>query len=369
MPKPRHSIDAYCIQRLKEEIQLLLGIQVNNRPSCRLLNNELQKNYGISISESTLARFFLYADGNNHFYLDTLDKLSSITKKGNNWQQYCMFVSSQRDQAQTFGVHHEIDFRDTLLHINFEYSGWKVLRTYFERFEDYLHRPKYEYLSFDLGGALYRIAESNPSFEKSLYKYFISFEAVRKSYFELLADPEFKLPYYYDGLLLYAKTIDYSSPNASNDLCFYLCMLCLNEEKNNRLNSFNEHYERLIGNFTLQNIGHSNVHSFNIGRFLAVILIHNYRFKSSTFENCFSDLILFVQKNIITWSAYDKRLIIYFFVYGLFRTNSPNHYYRTVEKIFGFHFPEAREFKDSVKHFLFHKEPNTILWYRRWEVL
>ena len=143
MPKPRHSIDVYCMRRLKEEIQLLMGIQVNNRPSCNLLSNELIKEYGVSISESTLARFFLYADGNNHFYLDTLDKLSCVAKKGSNWQEYCEFVSSQRDQAQTFGVHHEIDFRDTLLHINFEYSGWKVLRTYFERFEDYLHRPKY----------------------------------------------------------------------------------------------------------------------------------------------------------------------------------------------------------------------------------
>ena len=369
MPKPRHTIDAYCIQRLKEEIQLLLGIQVNNRPSCSLLTNELQNNYGISISESTLARFFLYADKNNHFYLDTLDKLSNVARKGCNWQQYCSSVRAQRDQALTMGVHHEIDFRSTLLYINFEYSGWKVLRTYFERLEEYLNRPNYEYLGFDLGGALYRIAESNSSFENSLYKHFVSYNAVRKSYFELLADPEFKLPHYTEGLFSYGKTIDYSNVNAANDLCFYLSMLCLNEAKHGNFNTFSAYYKQLSANFNLQNIISSNVHSFNIGRFLAVQLIYNAQFKPDSFGNCFSDVILFIRNNIDSWSAYDIRLIKYFFVYGLYRTNSPDLYYRTAEKTFGFHFPEARDFKESVRLFLFNKEPNTLSWYRRWEVL
>ena len=368
MPKPRHTIDAYCIQRLKEELQLLLGIQVNNRPSCSLLNYELQKNYGISISESTLARFFLYADKNNHFYLDTLDKLSNVAREGSNWQQYCAFVCSQRDQALTMGVHHEIDFRSTLLFINFEHSGWKVLRTYFERLEEYLNRPNYEYLGFDLGGALYRIAESNSSFENSLYKHFTSYNAVRKSYFELLADPEFKLPHYKEGLHLYGKTIDYSHANAANDLCFYLSMLCLNEAKHGNFKTFNVHYKQLSANFNLQNITSSSVHSFNIGRFLAVQLIYANQFKPDSFGNCFSDLILFIKKNIDSWSAYDIRLIKYFFVYGLYRTNSPDLYYRTAEKTFEFHFPEARDIKESVRHFLFNKEPNTLSWYRRWQV-
>lgn len=369
MPKPKHPIDAYCIQRLKEEIQLLVGMQVINRPQCSILSEELLKLYGVSISSSTLARFFLYSDSNNHFYLDTLDKLSSIARYGANWRNYCDLVLAQRDQALSIGIHHQIDFRCTLLYINFEYSGWKILRTYFERLEEYLNRPNHEYLGFDLGGALYRIAESNSSFEKSLYKNFVALDAVRKSYFELLADPQFKLPHYKEGLYLYGKTIDYSRPNASNDLCFYLSMLCLNEERMGELNSFKEHYARLVDNFNLQNIVKLNVHPFNIGRFIAVVLIYNYRFLEHFYSSFFSDLILFLKGNINEWNVYEKRLILFFIVHGLKSTNAPIQYFKIVEKTLGYQFLEGADLNESVSSLLYNKEPNTISWYRRWGVL
>jgi hypothetical protein len=369
MPKPRHSIDTYCIQRLKEEVQLAIGIQVNNRPACDLLSKELRTNYGLSISSSTISRLFLNAGENHHFYLDTLDKFCNLVQKGSNWINYCETVLTQRDQSLSIGIHHEIDYRSSLLYINFEFSGWKVLRTYFERLQYYIELPNYQYLTFDLGGALHRIALSNSSFEKNLYKNFAGFEAVRKSYFELLADPEFKLPNYKEGLFLYGKTINYSHPNAANDLCFYLSMLCLNEDRVGDLDSFLDYYAKLVDNFNLQNIVNSEVHPFNIGRYLAVLLIHNYRFQLGTYDACFSDLILFIKNNLSRWNAYNKRLIQYFFVYGLVRSNAPPQFFKIVEKTLGFKFPEGKDLFESVNRFLYNKEPNTISWYRRWGAL
>lgn len=369
MPKPRHSIDEFCLQRLKEEVQLKLGIQVNNRPACELLSTNLRSVYGISISASTISRLFLNTKKDNHFYLDTLDKLCNLVQNGSNWNKYCEAVLTQREHALSIGIHHEIDFRTSLLYINFEFSGWKVLRTYFERLQPFLDKPSFQYLSFDLGGALHRIACSNVSFEKSLYKNFVGFEAVRKSFFELLADPEFKLPNYKEGLVCYGKAIDYNHPTSANDLCFYLSMLCLNDDKINELNSFLEHYSMLIYNFNLQNLVNLNVHPFNIGRFLAVLLIYSNRFKTRSYENCFSDLILFSKRNINNWTAYEKRLIQYFFVYGLFRSNAPDKSYKVVEKLFVFNFFDGRDLKGSVSRFLYDKEPNTIAWYRRWGTL
>lgn len=369
MPKPKHLIDAYCIQRLKEEVQLAVGIQVNNRPACISLSEELRAIYGLSISSSTISRMFLNTGDHHHFYLDTLDKFCNLVQKGSNWINYCETVLTQRDQALSIGIHHEIDYRSSLLYINFEFSGWKVLRAYFERLQPYLELPNYQYLTFDLGGALHRIALSNASFEKNLYKNFVGFEAVRRSYFELLADPEFKLPNYKEGLFLYGKTINYSHPNAANDLCFYLSMLCLNEDKVGELDLFQEYYSKLIDNFNLQNLINSEVHPFNIGRYLAVLLIHNYRFQTGTYDACFSDLILFIKTNLNRWNAYEKRLIQYFFVYGLSRSNAPHQFFKVLEKIFGFQFLESEDLHESVNRFLYNKEPNTISWYRRWGTL
>jgi hypothetical protein len=369
MPKPKHSIDAYCIQRLKAEIQLFVGIQVINRPSCMSLSEELKAHYGLSISSSTIARLFLNDTENHHFYLDTLDKFTDLVQKGSTWGQYCESVLTQKDQALSIGIHHDIDFRNTLLYINFEFSGWKVIRNYFERLQPYLNHSNYQYITFDLGGALHRIVQSNVSFERSLYKNFVGFEAVRRSYFELLADPDFKLPNYKEGLIRYGKTIDYSHPNAANDLCFYLSMLCLNEDKIGKLDSFSEHYAKLIDNFNLQNVVNLYVHPFNIGRFLAVLLIHNYRFQTVSYDACFSDLILFIKTNLNRWNAYEKRLIQYFFVYGLSRSNAPHQFFKVLEKIFGFQFLESEDLHESVNRFLYNKEPNTISWYRRWGTL
>lgn len=369
MPKPKHAIDAYCIQRLKEEVQLVVGIQVINRPACVSLSEELRSIYGLTISSSTISRFFLNKQDNHHFYLDTLDKFCNLVHKGSNWSSYCETVLAQRDQSLSIGIHHELDYKTSLLYINFEFSSWKSLRVYFERLQPYIERPNYQYLTFDLGGSLHRIAHTSASFEKSLYKNFVGFESVRRSYFELLADPEFKLPNYREGLFLYGKTIDYSCPNASNDLCFYLSMLCLNEDKVGVFDSFQEYYAELIDNFNLNNIVNLNVHPFNIGRFLAVLLIHNYRFQTRSYDVSFSDLILFIKTNLSRWSAYERRLIQYFFVYGLARSNAPAQFFKIVEKTLGFHFLEGQDLDESVKRFLYNKEPNTISWYRRWGTL
>jgi hypothetical protein len=153
MPKPKHVIDPYCIQRLKKEIQLFVGIQVNNIPSCIALSEELKVHYGLSISASTISRLFLNDTENHHFYLDTLDKFCDLVQKGINWNQYCESVLTQKDQALSIGIHHEIDFRNSLLYINFEFSGWRVLRNYFERLQPYFNDSNYQHLSFDLGGA------------------------------------------------------------------------------------------------------------------------------------------------------------------------------------------------------------------------
>jgi hypothetical protein len=369
MPKPKHVIDPYCIQRLKKEIQLFVGIQVNNRPSCIALSEELKVHYGLSISASTISRLFLNDTENHHFYLDTLDKFCDLVQKGINWNQYCESVLTQKDQALSIGIHHEIDFRNSLLYINFEFSGWRVLRNYFERLQPYFNDSNYQHLSFDLGGALHRIAQSNKSFEKSIYKNFVGFESVRKSYFELLADPEFKLPFYKDGLNLYGQTINYSHPNASNDLCFYLSMLCLNSDKNNELDSFIEHYARLVDNFNLLTVVDSNIHPYNIGRFLAVLLIHKYRFQKELFDTCFADVILFLKSNLSIWTSYEKRLIMYFLVFGLSRSNAPYKFFKVVETTLGFHFLDGKDLNDSITRFLYSKEPNTISWYRRWGTL
>ncbi len=365
MPKPKHPIDAYCMQRLKDEVQIFVGIRVSNRPSCNRLREELFSNYGFNISLSTLARFFLETNADNHFYLDTLDKFCNLVRVGCDWNSYCQQVIEQRDKSLSLGLNNESDIRCSLLYINFENSGWKSLHSFFDRIESFVDNANFHYLSFNLGVSLHKILAYNPLYERSLYKHFISYPSIRRSYFELLADPEFKLPDYKNGLSSYGKTIDYSSPNASNDLCFYLAMICLKEEKNGSISTFRETAAQLIHNFSLRNIIELNIHPFNIGRFLAVKLIYTHLFKLEDFDQHFNDILHFVKSNINSWNAYQKRLVLFYLIYGLNRTSSSYSRIRLVESVFDLTIVDPNNFNQSVLRFLYEKEPNTLLWLRR----
>ncbi len=365
MPKSKHSIDAYCMQSLKEEVQIFVGIRVSNRPSCNRMREELFSNYGFNISLSTLARFFLNTNVDNHFYLDTLDKFCSLVRVGCDWNAYCQKVLDQRDKSLSLGLNNDIDIRCGLLYINFENSGWKSLHTFFNRIESFVDNANFHYLSFNLGVSLHKVLKSHPLYERSLYKHFIGYPSVRRSYFELLADPEFKLPEYKNGISSYGKTIDYSSPNASNDLCFYLVMICLKEERNGSIITFRENAAQLIHNFSLSNILELSIHPFNIGRFVAVKLIYTHLFNVEDFNQQFSDVLHFVKSNVNSWNAYQKRLILFHLIYGLNRTSSSYSKFKSVESVFDSNIVDQNNFNQSALRFLYEKEPNTMVWLRR----
>ena len=365
MPKPRHLIDQKILQRLKSEINHRVGIEVRNRPDCLRMSAEIKKRFGVNISESTFKRLYFNQATENHFYLDTLDKLCSVIDKNLKWNNYQNAISNARSNLRDLDLEFEVKTSNSLLYINFENRHWKTLRVYFDRLQTEVNESNYNLIHISLGTQLHRIARTENKFELSLYKYFADHILIRNSFFERLADPNFTLPNYDKGLELYRKATNHSSHSAANDVCFKLCMTYLNRQNRVSFKELDAMYSEIVANFGLTFITPGKIHSYNIGRVLCVMLNHTKFVGLLSFENIFTEILHFVERWLKHWDSFDQRVILFYCFQGLVGVEAEKKYFFQIEKTFSTNYLNRDNFRESLNLFFYEKEPNSLVWMER----
>jgi hypothetical protein len=362
MPKPKHIINSECLNLLKTAIQLRVGVTISNRPDCHRMSERLKTQFGVFISESTISRLYLSKSNEHHFYIDTLNKLASIIYENSTWVDYCNKYEENREVLNELGIGLKSNIKNTLLFVNFEHRNWKTLNTYFDKIQTNTENSNTNFHYFDLGIQLHKIAEQGPFFELNLYKQFAHNKTVRKSFFEHLADPEFRLPNYGKGLDLYFKYIDQNSIDAANEHCFVWSMKFLHTIKNLNKKSHTTLYNQIAQNFPLHSLDKIYLHPYNLGRLLAVYLIEHYNQNLESFQIVFNDIKNLVLNNLITWTGFSRRIILYYIVYALYQNGADLLYINEVESWFKSPFIEESHPHKSIQLFLNEMEPNSLPW-------
>jgi hypothetical protein len=365
MPKPRHIIDPQILQRLKSEISHRVGIEVRNRPDCVRMSVEIKQKFGVNISDSTFKRLYLDLGVDNHFYLDTLDKLCSVIDKDLKWNDYHNAISNARLNLKDLDLELGVKTSNSLLFINFENSHWKTLRVYFDRLQTEVNESNFNIIYISLGTQLHRIARTDSKFELNLYKHFSDHLLVRNSFFERLADPNFTLPNYEKGLELYRRGTNLGSHSAANDICFKLCMTYLNRQNKASFKELNTMYSEIMANFGLDFIGTDKIHSYNVGRVLCVMLAHTKVVGSVNFENVFAEIIQFISVWLRRWDSFEQRVVLFYCFQGLSSIEAHENYFFQIEKVFCTSYLSRDGFKESLNLFLYEKEPNSLIWIER----
>lgn len=365
MPKPLHKIDMHCLDRLKSELELRVGITVKNRSDCQRMSSEIKAYFGVYISESTIRRVYLNDGNQNHFYIHTLDRLCEVLENNLTWERYCVGLNRARSNYSYLEGELSLSVQSSLLFINMEHQAWRQIYTYFDRMAAEVNDENCNYIQTHIGLHLFRIAKNNKDFEIDVYRKLAQHPLVRKSFFEQCADPEFALPNYQVGLALYRKYSTNNNHSLINDICFERCMQFLNgggrSSKKERLRSF----EEINADFKLEQSVENGIHAYNIGRLICVLMAGRFDLGISAFDSTFSDIIIFVRKNKGRWDGFERRIILFYIFQGLWRLKMEEMYFYMAEKEFGVSFLSKDNFQNSLNKFLFEKEPNALIWYRR----
>ena len=127
MPKPKHSIDDKYLRQLRQDLQSTIGLVVRNRPESERFSQLVRKTKDVYISPSTFSRLFLNGGTSNHFYLDTLDKLASLTYPYSNWAEYTRVCENSQEQLKQLGIYQLKNPKLNLVGLNIATTSWKPL--------------------------------------------------------------------------------------------------------------------------------------------------------------------------------------------------------------------------------------------------
>jgi hypothetical protein len=366
MPKPKHSIDDKYLNQLRQDLQATIGMVVRNRPDTERFSQLVRKTKDVYISPSTFSRLFLTAGAANHFYLDTLDKLASLTYPYSSWEEYCRVCESSQEQLKQIGMFQPKNPKVNLLGLNIATSTWKPLHLLFEEMSsDRSFIASYRFM-YDFGQSFFDILTRTPQSELDFYKRFLKYPIIRKSFFELNADPDFVLPNYVKGLDYYIKSIDINDAVAKNDLLFSLCLQYYYYLNNADFTQMQSKYNQIISMQDFDALSANEVHPFNSGRYLSVRIYNAYHFDAKKVESAVIDALQWVNNQLTGLNDYDIRVISYHLLEAFMKC-SVNQLY--IDKLMSIMKVEDELISDSslLKQTIFNIEPSGIRWTRRFK--
>jgi hypothetical protein len=367
MPKPNHSIDYKILSQLRQDLQSTIGIIVRNRPDTQRFSNMVRKTNDVYISPSTLSRLFLNQDASNHFYLDTLDKLSSMIYPYSNWDEYCRVYENSKEQLKQIGVFQMNNAKVNLVGINLASTSWKPLHLLFEEMSydnTFIDSKRFLY---DFGMSFYDVLNWTPISELDFYKRFINYPIIRKAFFELNADPDFLLPNYIKGLDYYIKGIDMNTVGAKNDLLFALSLKYYYYLKNVDLSKMHLTYKKINSVQQFNELLPIEIHPFNTGRYLSARLYNAYYFNSKVVETAVIDGLQWIEDHFHEHDAYGIRVIVYHLLEAFMHCKVAQFYIdRLMLFIHGEH--EMNSHAEFIQQTIYNIEPSGIRWNRRFKL-
>lgn len=368
MPKPKHAIEEKYLEHLKKDIQAIIGMMVLNRPDADRFSKLIRETKGVYISASTISRLFIDKQKENHFYIDTLNKLSTITQPQLNWQLYCENCQNAEDQLKHIGVFNQNKVSTNLIALNFYHRSWKPLHDVFDNLSsDPQFSDSFRFM-FEFGHMFYSIFQWSPQSEIDFYKRFIKYPIIRKSFFELNADPDFVLPHYIKGLNNYIKTIDKKSSSYINDLLFALCLQFYYSIKNKDLIQVKSKFNQIQSVIEIDDLLKYSIHPFNCGRYLSSYIYYSFHADNNRFNSSIDSAINWLKTNAEIIGSYGVRVVTYHLLEAMLTCKADEFYFDELV----FYSQLDSEFASNpllVKQAIFHMEPSTIRWTRRFNKL
>lgn len=221
MPKPKYKITSYHLSGLKWYLEVKIGFNVVTKVDCKKIADLIQCELGISISESTLYRLFIWNNNSHSPYYHTLEILAKFIGY-DSWQLLENEINSLQEFQFSFGKLSGTYIEKSLLQFNIHSDAFKPLYNFLEQFPKdiaYNHR-------FILGQELFLGLKTNPNKNIKFFKEFSNLPVVRSSFFEYFADPDFSIPNYELGLIYYLKSVSpYASISDLQDFVFAKSLL------------------------------------------------------------------------------------------------------------------------------------------------
>ena len=200
MPKPRRILDLNARHNLHECLQRKASMQLKTKSNCERLATKMRKE-NCAVSASTLYRIFLDSKSETRPFINTLNEIVKYLgfddydtfKK---WSQKNTNIAYINDNDKTTKKPLE-----SLLTINIAMANYEALRVYFDQFID---NPN-DALLFPIGKEIYTASLKYPKSVDSFAANFSDHPVVRRAFFELYADPEFRIPSYSKAIQLYIE--------------------------------------------------------------------------------------------------------------------------------------------------------------------
>lgn len=307
MPKPKYIVSPIELDLLLQELYLKTGIIIQTKRDCKKIS-ELISDSDNFISESTIYRLFVLKNKSYTPYMHTLDVLSVFCghknwadwNKNNNFTRNCLFPYSE-------GIF-DLGF-DSIVNNCIKLSDYKVLRNYLMQFP-------YEMASNNchiLGNDVFKSLLHNPKSCLTFYNSFGDVPIIRKSFFELLADPDFELAHYDIALKQYLKgTIKDSSSKQIQDTVFALSLLSRHYFLNEKKDSF-EKYAKLL--YELEKdviVERKNIYTFPKARFFIYKILYYKAFKSEIEQRNYEKWLLeFISEEKHSFNFQDSKIWIH----------------------------------------------------------
>jgi hypothetical protein len=155
-----------------------------------------------SVSGNTLYRIFLHPNNTNKPYLHTLDLLAQFIDY-DNWSAFCHFYQELYDFQFMSGIIASDRSYKSLLRFSIYNKEFRSVYPFLEQFSDELSITKKQLL----GEEIFNILRENTSSNVPFFKKFSNLPIIREGFFELMADPEFRIPQYEFGLQCYLQCL------------------------------------------------------------------------------------------------------------------------------------------------------------------
>jgi hypothetical protein len=202
MPKPKYKISDFLIRGLKWYLEVKVGYQLRTKLDCRKVAELITEETGSSVSESTLYRLFLWQGGNNTPYFHTLEIMAKFIGHPS-WVDLENEINELSKFHFLYGTISGDKSFQSLMKFNIHSNSLRPLHGFLEQFPEDLDTEK----RFLIGHEIYTSLKTNPNNNLDFFKNFQNVPIVRSSFFEFLADPDFSIPHYEQGLIHYLGDI------------------------------------------------------------------------------------------------------------------------------------------------------------------
>ena len=203
MPKPKYILSDYLKRGLYRQITDTVNFPIYTKADCRKISELINQRKLSQVSESTLYRLFLSNSQNNVPYIHTLNILANFCGF-TNWDKLEQDLNSLSNFEQSFGkIHNQNGTHKSLMTICIHRNELKPIYEFAEQFDQSLEIEK----KFLLGAELFEGLKSNPNNNELFFKNLSQLPIIRESFFELMADPTFRIKDYETGIKCYLSNI------------------------------------------------------------------------------------------------------------------------------------------------------------------